>query len=191
VKFINTDGMAFIGPGSEWLWTMISALVRAVTFIAIYRQLAIQRGASAAEQLNQTEREYASERLNRNQLALCLAGRAVIPASSSCTTCATTDRLGTLPAGGSAVGYAGRKGRAASVRVLLPSCCRNRRLTTRSGAPEGPVRARKVEATIGFEPMNKGFADPRVRPLRHVARVRRRPPVMVSGWLPLEDSNLG
>ena len=48
--------------------------------------------------------------------------------------------------------------------------------------PEGRFRARNVEATIGFEPMNKGFADPRVRPLRHVAP---------SCWLALEDSNLG
>jgi hypothetical protein len=39
-----------------------------------------------------------------------------------------------------------------------------------------------LEATIGFEPMNKGFADPRVRPLRHVAP---------NCWLALEDSNLG
>jgi hypothetical protein len=31
---INTDGMAFIGPGSEWFWTAISGIVLAVTFIA-------------------------------------------------------------------------------------------------------------------------------------------------------------
>ena len=41
---------------------------------------------------------------------------------------------------------------------------------------------KEVEATIGFEPMSKGFADPRVRPLRHVA---------TNCWLALEDSNLG
>ena len=48
-----------------------------------------------------------------------------------------------------------------------------------------------LEATIGFEPMNKGFADPRVRPLRHVAGSGGDPPGVSSGWLPLEDSNLG
>ena len=48
VKFSNTDGMAFIGPGSEWFWTAVSGIVLAITFIAItfiaiYRQLRGQR----------------------------------------------------------------------------------------------------------------------------------------------------
>jgi hypothetical protein len=34
VKLINTDGMSFIGPGSEWFWTALSGLVLAVTFSA-------------------------------------------------------------------------------------------------------------------------------------------------------------
>ena len=42
MKLINTDGMSFIGPGSEWFWTAVSGLVLAVTFIAIYRQLRTQ-----------------------------------------------------------------------------------------------------------------------------------------------------
>jgi hypothetical protein len=40
---INTEGLAFIGPGSEWFWTAVSGIVLAGTFIAIYRQLRLQR----------------------------------------------------------------------------------------------------------------------------------------------------
>jgi hypothetical protein len=39
VTFINTDGMAFIGPGSEWFWTALQFTALAITFYAIYRQL--------------------------------------------------------------------------------------------------------------------------------------------------------
>jgi hypothetical protein len=39
VTFINTDGMALIGPGSEWFWTALQFTALAITFIAIYRQL--------------------------------------------------------------------------------------------------------------------------------------------------------
>jgi hypothetical protein len=35
VKLINTDGMAFIGPGSEWFWTALQFTAVAITFFAI------------------------------------------------------------------------------------------------------------------------------------------------------------
>jgi hypothetical protein len=46
------------------------------------------------------------------------------------------------------------------------------RVTTRrknENRPEGRFRAWNVEATTGFEPVSRGFADPRVEPLHHVA----------------------
>ena len=51
VQLINTDGMAFIGPGSEWFWTALTAVVVAVTFIAIYRQLSVQAAANATARI--------------------------------------------------------------------------------------------------------------------------------------------
>jgi hypothetical protein len=48
VKLINTDGIAFIGPGSVWFRTMLQFTALAITFYAIYRQLrAGQRTPSA------------------------------------------------------------------------------------------------------------------------------------------------
>jgi len=43
VTLINTDGMSFIGPGSEWLWAALTGLVLAGTGVAIYRQLRVQQ----------------------------------------------------------------------------------------------------------------------------------------------------
>jgi hypothetical protein len=75
VKLINTDGKAFIGPGSEWFWTAVSGLVLAITFLAIYRQLAMARSASAREQLVSLDREWFSERLMRHRLDVLVALR--------------------------------------------------------------------------------------------------------------------
>ena len=75
MTFINTDGMAFIGPGSEWFWTALSGIVLAVTFLAIYRQLRLQRSANAKEQLASANRDWGSERMLRNRLEILLALR--------------------------------------------------------------------------------------------------------------------
>jgi len=75
VTLINTDGMSFIGPGSEWFWTALSGLVLAVTFIAIYRQLSIARSTEAREQLASLEREWSSERQMRYRLEIFVALR--------------------------------------------------------------------------------------------------------------------
>ena len=76
MKLINTDGMSFIGPGSEWFWSAISGIILAVTFVAIYRQLRLQRDAAAIEQLEALVHEWSSERLARAKLALLRAMQA-------------------------------------------------------------------------------------------------------------------
>ncbi len=75
MTFVNTDGMAFIGPGSEWFWTALSGLVLATTFIAIYRQLRLQRSLAAIEQVESFEREWASERMCRLRVETLVAFR--------------------------------------------------------------------------------------------------------------------
>jgi hypothetical protein len=73
VKLINTDGMAFIGPGSEWFWTALSGIVVAVTLLVIYRQLRLQGDAAATEQVNSLLTEWSSERMARAKLTVLLA----------------------------------------------------------------------------------------------------------------------
>jgi hypothetical protein len=75
MTFINTNGMVLIGPGSEWLWTAISGVVLSITFVAIYRQLRLQRGAAAIEQMTALQREWSSEAMARSRLAVLVAIR--------------------------------------------------------------------------------------------------------------------
>jgi hypothetical protein len=79
MTFVNTNGMAFIGPGSEWFWTAVSGLVLAVTFLAIYRQLRIARDASSYEQLVAFQNEVWSERMVRVELDVLVALRDAVP----------------------------------------------------------------------------------------------------------------
>ena len=76
MRLINTEGLALIGPGSEWFWTAVSGIILAVTFIAIYRQLRIARSATAFEQVDRLRHEWDSERMNRYVLDVCTALKA-------------------------------------------------------------------------------------------------------------------
>src|SRR5262245_46560060 len=105
VTLINTDGMSFIGPGSEWFWTALSAIVVAVTFLAIFRQLQLQRSAAAIDQLNDLIHEWSSERLCRakyNVLRALEAGRkgADLPNRPVATVGVFWQRVGFLVRGG-------------------------------------------------------------------------------------------
>lgn len=75
VKVINTDGLALIGPGSEWFWSMLQLVIVAVSLIGLYRQLRLQSNASAFEQLRAIVQEWGSERLLRCRVELLRALR--------------------------------------------------------------------------------------------------------------------
>ena len=105
MTFINTDGMSFIGPGSEWLWTALSGIVLAVTFLAIYRQLRLQRSQAAIDQLDRRLNEWASERLVRSKLEINLAlrdgvPRAELPETSADAIAVYWEKVGSLARGG-------------------------------------------------------------------------------------------
>jgi hypothetical protein len=79
MRLINTDGLVLIGPGSEWLWTAISGLVLAITFLAIWRQLALARSANAFQQIEGLTAAWETELLARHKLAILEAIAAGVP----------------------------------------------------------------------------------------------------------------
>jgi hypothetical protein len=83
MELINTGGMSFIGPGSEWFWTAISGIVLAVTFLAIYRQLRLARSVGAIEQQASAAQEWGSDRMLRHRLDVLLARRGNRPSAAS------------------------------------------------------------------------------------------------------------
>jgi hypothetical protein len=72
---VNTNGLAFIGPGSEWFWTMLQFVVVAVTLVGIYYQLRSSQSANAFAQLGSLVDEWQGERLTRKRRAIYLALR--------------------------------------------------------------------------------------------------------------------
>lgn len=75
MTLINTKGMAFIGPGSEWFWAALQFTALLITFIAIYRQLRVARSSRAVEQVQEYSRQFGDERNARYRLEIMLAMR--------------------------------------------------------------------------------------------------------------------
>lgn len=75
MNLINTEGLALIGPGSEWFWTALTGVVLAVTFLGIYRQVRLQAHANAIEQLAEVRKEAYSEEMARYGLDVMVALR--------------------------------------------------------------------------------------------------------------------
>jgi hypothetical protein len=67
---INTNGLALIGPGSEWFWSMLQFVIVAVTLVGIYYQLRSSQSANAFTQLGALVDEWNGERLTRKRMTL-------------------------------------------------------------------------------------------------------------------------
>jgi hypothetical protein len=99
MKVVNTDGMSFLGPGSEWFWTAVSAGLLLATLLAIYRQVLLQRGLKEAQQSEELAREWDSERLLRARLAIALTlqeGREVSSSAAATRIADYWDKVGSL-----------------------------------------------------------------------------------------------
>lgn len=72
MKFVNTDGMTFIGPGSEWFWAAAQLVVVVVSLYGIYHQLRNQGAANALQRINTLEGEWKSPRMIYGRLLLAL-----------------------------------------------------------------------------------------------------------------------
>ena len=72
---INTNGLALIGPGSEWFWSMLQFVIVAVTLVGIYYQLRSSQSANAFSQLGALVDEWNGERLTLKRMAVYVALR--------------------------------------------------------------------------------------------------------------------
>lgn len=68
MRVINTDGLALIGPGSEWLWTALQFFALSITGLAIFRQLRAQTSANSLAMGTRLADEFRVELL-RTKLA--------------------------------------------------------------------------------------------------------------------------
>jgi hypothetical protein len=75
VSILSGEPIVLIGPGSEWFWSMAQFVVVAVTFLAIYYQLRLQRHSAAIEQVQVIAREWNTELMARAKLGVLILVR--------------------------------------------------------------------------------------------------------------------
>jgi len=72
MKFINSDGLSLLGPGSEWFWTAVSAIALVVTLLARSTGSCFCSEVRRTQQLEELNREWESERCLRYRRAVAL-----------------------------------------------------------------------------------------------------------------------
>lgn len=83
VNLVNTNGLALIGPGSEWFWSMLQLVIVAVSLIGLYRQLRAQGAANALQRMEALQGKWDSERMIHTRLAVDLWGKRARSSSPS------------------------------------------------------------------------------------------------------------
>jgi hypothetical protein len=75
MSFINTDGLSFIGPGSEWFWTAFQGVIVALTLWGLLRQVRIQTAQKMRQDVTDLSGQWQSERMLRHRLVIATALR--------------------------------------------------------------------------------------------------------------------
>lgn len=75
MNLINLNGLALIGPGSEWFWSALQFVIVAITLYAIYRQVRLQASQAAIAQVQALHGDWETERMTRSRLAVLVALR--------------------------------------------------------------------------------------------------------------------
>jgi hypothetical protein len=81
MNLINTSGLALIGPGSEWFWSMVQFFAVLITLLGIYRQLKAQAVANALGKLQFLEDRWNADRMSYARLTTAQSLKTAKPAA--------------------------------------------------------------------------------------------------------------
>lgn len=73
MPLVNLNDVVLIGPGSEWFWTAVSGIILILTFLAIYRQLSMQRADQGRGQMQELDAHRSTAHMLQVKLRLALA----------------------------------------------------------------------------------------------------------------------